>query len=95
MSIFDTVIDTTDKVKITATNTAKDLTIRFADLLVAAAGIVAALSWNDAVKSLFASGGALYKFASGGPWVAAIVITLFAIAIGFWRSKMIPPTPKK
>ena len=95
MSIFDTVADTTDKVTTSAKGAAKDLTIRFADLLVAAAGIVAALSWNDAVKSLFASGGALYKFAKGGPWVASVCITLFAIGLGYWRTKLVPPTPKK
>ena len=76
-----------------------DLTIRFADMLVAAAGIVAALSWNDAVKSLFAQGGAFYRFSKGGVWIAAIVITLFAISLGFWRAKLIPaapaPAPKK
>jgi hypothetical protein len=95
MSIFDTVINTTDKVTSSAQGAAKDLTIRFADLLVAAAGIVAALSWNTAVQSLFASGGALHQFASGGPWVASVVITCFAIGLGYWRSKLLPPTPPK
>jgi uncharacterized YccA/Bax inhibitor family protein len=71
-----------------------ELTIRFADMLVAAAGIVAALSWNDAVKSLFAQGGMFYKFAKGGVWAAAIIITLFAISLGFWRAKLLPPTPQ-
>ncbi|AGE52465.1 hypothetical protein PBCVCvsA1_228L [Paramecium bursaria Chlorella virus CvsA1] len=75
--------------------TATDLTVRFADMIVAAAGIVAALSWNDAIKSLFADGGVFYKFAKGGPWIAATLITLFAVALGFWRTKLIPPTPKK
>lgn len=85
---------TVDKVVETAKNTTTDLTIRFGDLLVSAAGIVAGLAWNDAIKSLFATGGALHRFAKGGPWVAAIVITLFALMVGFWRSKLIPPTPK-
>ena len=78
----------------TAKKTTTDLTIRFADMLVAAAGIVAALSWNDAVKSLFAPGGLFYKFAKGGVWAAAIIITLFAISLGFWRAKLLPPTPQ-
>ncbi|AGE56781.1 hypothetical protein ATCVNEJV2_897R [Acanthocystis turfacea Chlorella virus NE-JV-2] len=78
----------------TAKKTTTDLTIRFADMLVAAAGIVAALSWNDAVKSLFAPGGLFYKFAKGGVWAAAIIITLFAIWLGFWRTKLLPPTPQ-
>lgn len=79
----------------TAKKTTTELTIRFADLLVTAAGIVAALSWNDAVKSLFAEGGILYRFSKGGPWVAAIVITIFAIWIGYLRTRIVPPTPKK
>jgi hypothetical protein len=95
MSLFDTVLNTTDKVTTTAQGAAKDLTIRFADLLVAAAGIVAALSWNTSIQSLFAEGGMFYKFAQGGPWVASVVITLFAIGLGYWRSKLLPPTPPK
>ncbi|AGE53686.1 hypothetical protein ATCVGM07011_877R [Acanthocystis turfacea Chlorella virus GM0701.1] len=79
----------------TAKKTTTDLTIRFADMLVAAAGICSALAFNDAVKSLFTEGGMFYRFAKGGPWIAAVVITLFAIALGYWRTKLIPPTPKK
>jgi hypothetical protein len=95
MSLFDTVTNTADKVTSTAKNATTDLTIRFADLVVAAAGIVAALSWNDAIKSLFSEGGVFYRFAQGGPWISAAVITCFAVALGFWRAKLIPSTPKK
>jgi hypothetical protein len=87
--------DTKGGIVDTAKKTTTDLTIRFADLLVTAAGIVAALSWNDAVKSLFAEGGILYRFSKGGPWIAAIVITIFAIWLGFLRTRIVPPTPKK
>jgi hypothetical protein len=87
--------DTKGSIVDTAKKTTTELTIRFADLLVTAAGIVAALSWNDAVKSLFAEGGILYRFSKGGPWVAAIVITIFAIWIGYLRTRIVPPTPKK
>jgi hypothetical protein len=62
-------------------------------MLVAAAGICSALAFNDAVKSLFSEGGIFHRFAKGGPWIAAIVITLFAISLGFWRAKLIPSTP--
>lgn len=68
----------------------EDITIRFADLVVAAFGIVSALAFNDAVKSLFAEGGAFEKFAKGGPWVAAFVIMMLTIAVGYWRTKLIP-----
>lgn len=95
MSLLQTTTSTVDKVTTTAKKATADLTIRFADMIVAAAGIVAALSWNTAVQSLFAEGGVFYKFAKGGPWVASIVITIFAVALGFWRTKLIPPTPKK
>ena len=70
--------------------TVEDITIRFADLVVAAFGIVSALAFNDAVKSLFAEGGVFERFAKGGPWVAALVILLITLAVGYWRSKLIP-----
>jgi hypothetical protein len=95
MSLLETTTNTVNNVTKTAKKTTTDLTIRFADLIVTAAGIVAALSWNDAIKSLFVEGGVFYKFAKGGPWIAATVITLFAVLLGFWRTKLIPPTPKK
>jgi hypothetical protein len=95
MSLLEKTTNTVNNVTKTAKKTTTDLTIRFADLIVTAAGIVAALSWNDAIKSLFAEGGVFYRFAKGGVWVSAIMITLFAISLGFWRTKLVPPTPKK
>jgi hypothetical protein len=95
MSLLETTTNTVNNVTKTAKKTTTDLTIRFADLIVTAAGIVAALSWNDAIKSLFAEGGVFYRFAKGGPWIAATIITLFAVWLGFWRTKLVPPTPKK
>jgi hypothetical protein len=68
----------------------EDITIRFADLVVAAFGIVSALAFNDAVKSLFSAGGIFEKFAKGGPWLAASVIMLITIFVGYWRAKLIP-----
>ena len=70
--------------------TVEDITIRFADLVVAAFGIVSALAFNDAVKSLFVEGGLFGKFAKGGPWVAASIIMLLTIAVGYWRTRLIP-----
>lgn len=95
MSLFTTTQDTVNKVTTTAKKATTDLSIRFADMMVAAAGIVAALSWNTAVQSLFAEGGIFYRFAKGGPWIAAIMISMFAVSLGFWRTKLIPPTPTK
>jgi uncharacterized YccA/Bax inhibitor family protein len=68
----------------------EDITIKFADLVVAAFGIVSALAFNDAVKSLFAEGGMFEKFAKGGPWVAAFVIMIITVAVGYWRARLIP-----
>ena len=68
----------------------EDITIRFADLVVAAFGIVSALAFNDAVKSLFTEGGVFEKFSKGGPWVAALVILMLTLAVGYWRAKFIP-----
>ena len=70
--------------------TVEDITIRFADLVVAAFGIVSALAFNDAVKSLFAEGGVFEKFSKGGPWVAALIILMLTLAVGYWRAKLIP-----
>ena len=92
MSLLATT-STVDKVTKTAKKATTDLTIRFADLIVTAAGIVAALSWNTAIQSLFAEGGIFYRFAKGGVWISAFIITIFAIALGYWRTKLIPPTP--
>lgn len=88
--------DITTKDIATATkNATKDLTIRFADMMVTAAGVTAALSLNDAIKSLFAEHGIFYKYAQGGPWAAAFLIFLFAVTVAYWRAKLIPPTPTK
>ena len=48
-------------------------------LVTAAFGLVAALAWNDAIKSLFAEGGPLHFMASGGPWVYAVLVTMLAV----------------
>lgn len=94
MSILTNSTRTTGLIVDKTKQAATDLTIRFADMIVAAGGIVAALSWNDAIKSLFAEGGVFFRFAKDGPWIAAFCITIFAILLGFWRSRLIPPTKK-
>jgi hypothetical protein len=44
-----------------------------------ALGTVAALSWTDAIKSVFAPKGLVPTSATLGPWVVAILATLLAI----------------
>jgi hypothetical protein len=73
--------------------TSEDLTIRFADTLVTASGIVAALTVVEFIKSWFAVGGFLHRFAASGPGIAALITTLIAFGIGFWRVRLLPAAP--
>lgn len=72
----------------------KEFVDKFAALITAAFGLVAALAWNDAIKALFvgpcgAEGAGIFcKFASGGPWVYAIFVTLLAILFTFWIGRI-------
>lgn len=68
----------------------EDITIRFADMIVVSFGIVSALTFNDAVKSMFLKGGVFEKFANGGPWVISVVILMLTVVVGYWRAKLIP-----
>lgn len=57
---------------------------QLAALITAAFGLVAALAWNDAIKSLFAEGGALYFLASWGIWAYALFVTVLAVVLTIW-----------
>jgi len=50
-------------------------------LVTAAFGLVAALAWNEAIKSTFKNQEALQHY---GPWVYAIVVTVIAVVITVW-----------
>jgi len=71
----------------------KDVIDKFAALITAAFGLIAALAWNDAIKALFkgpcgAEGaGALCSLSSGGPWVYALIVTLIAVFATLWIGK--------
>jgi len=71
----------------------KDVIEKFAALITAAFGLIAALAWNDAIKALFKGpcgsegAGALCSLSSGGPWVYAIIVTLLAVLATIWISK--------
>jgi hypothetical protein len=73
--------------------TSKDLTIRFVDTMVTASGIAAAISIVSYIQSWFVEGGFLHRFQASGPGVAALVTTVISIALGFWRVRLLPPTP--
>lgn len=66
----------------------KEVIEKFAALITAAFGLVAALAWNDAIKSLFAEGGALYFMAEFGPWVYAVLVTILAVVATLWIGKV-------
>ncbi|GEM_PF-167127 len=63
---------------------------KLAALITAAFGLVAALAWNDAIKSLFKGpcgtegAGALCSLSSGGPWLYAVIVTIVAVIAAIW-----------
>ncbi|MFH1316488.1 MAG: DUF5654 family protein [Candidatus Woesearchaeota archaeon] len=67
-----------------------EITEKFAALITAAFGLIAALAWNDAIKALFQGpcgsegAGALCALSSGGPWVYAIIVTILAVLATIW-----------
>ncbi len=67
---------------------------KMAALIVSAFGLVAALAWNDAIRSLFKGpcgtkgAGSLCSLSSGGPWIYAILVTILAVASTIWIGKL-------
>jgi len=61
---------------------------KLATLITAAFGFVAALAWNDAIKSLFIEGGPLYFLAAYSIWIYAFGVTILAVIITVWISKI-------
>ncbi|MBN2111043.1 MAG: hypothetical protein JW705_08180 [Methanosarcinaceae archaeon] len=68
---------------------------KLAALITAAFGLVAALAWNDAIKSLFMEGGALYFLASWGIWAYALFVTLVAIIATIWIGRVAEKAKKE
>lgn len=61
---------------------------KLAVLTTTAFGLVAALAWNDAIRSLFEEGGALAFVANGGPWVYAVFVTIIAVIMTIWIGRV-------
>ena len=61
---------------------------KIAALITAAFGLIAALAWNDAIRSLFAEGGPLFFLAKYGIWVYAIFVTVLAVGMTVWIGKI-------
>ena len=68
----------------------KQVIEKLALLITAAFGLVAALAWNDAIKSLFVGpcgtegAGLFCSLSSGGPWVYACIVTVVALVATIW-----------
>lgn len=62
----------------------KEVIEKMSALITAAFGLVAALAWNDAIKSGMASLG-LTEY---GPWLYAIIVTIVAVVVTIWISKV-------
>ncbi|MBW2968996.1 hypothetical protein KY314_02675 [Candidatus Woesearchaeota archaeon] len=61
-----------------------ELIDKFAILITTAFGLVAALAWNDAIKSFIKQLG-LDGF---GPWIYAVFVTILAVLVTFWIGKI-------
>lgn len=72
----------------------KQVIEKFAALITAAFGLVAALAWNDAIKALFKGpcgtegAGVLCAISAGGPWGYAIIVTIVAVIATLYIGKL-------
>lgn len=66
------------------TSMREEIIEKLAQLTTAAFGLIAALAWNDAVKTLFQEGGPLASLASYGPWIYAVIVTVIAVFAAIW-----------
>ncbi|MCG2791387.1 MAG: DUF5654 family protein [Actinomycetia bacterium] len=66
----------------------KDVIEKLAALITAAFGLIAALAWNDAIKSLFVKGGLLAFVSAWGPWAYAVLVTILAVIAAIWIGKV-------
>ena len=63
----------------------------FADLIVTSLGFVAALSWNDYIKSLFMEGGIFHNITGSKSLLAvALVVTVVAFVCTYLVSRFFP-----
>lgn len=72
----------------------KELIEKMTALVTAAFGLIAALAWNDAIKALFVgpceaeNAGILCFLSTYGPWFYAILVTILAVSLTVWLSKL-------
>jgi len=58
-----------------------ELVDKFAALITAAFGLVAALAWNSAIQKWFEAHPGI---AAGGPWLYAAMVTVLAVIVTLW-----------
>lgn len=61
-----------------------DLIDKFAILITTAFGLVAALAWNEAIKSFINQ----FGLDAYGPWVYAVIVTIIAVLLTLWIGKI-------
>lgn len=66
---------------------------QFTTLIGTSFGVVAALSWNEAIKSMFARGGVFGAVGSHGVWYTAVVTTVVAFLVTAFISSTDPDAP--
>lgn len=59
--------------------------LAFRNTITTALGTVAALTWSDAIKTLFHPGGLFAMSSAWGPWLVAVVATCLAI----WGTRLL------
>ena len=62
----------------------KEVIDKIAALMTAAFGLVAALAWNDAIKSAIESLG----LTAYGPWLYAIIVTIIAVVVTIYIGRI-------
>lgn len=79
----------------TVKRSGSEVTRKIVELLLGAFTLVAALTWKDAVKSMFDAGGIFYVVGKWGPWANALFITVAVYFLTMWVQKWIvtPPPP--
>lgn len=67
---------------------------KLAALATAAFGLIAALAWNDAIRTLFVgpcgaeNAGPLCALSASGPWIYAVFVTVIAVAAAIWIGRV-------
>lgn len=58
---------------------------KMSNLITSGFGLVAALAWNDAIKSVLLNNPHLAKY---GSWAYAVIVTVIAVTASIWIGKL-------